>query len=52
MQRDESLAGPSVELPMVFFSSGLQCWYLSHESSSLYHHSVLVDLIFFSMMMH
>ena len=32
-----------VEL-MVFFSSGSQCWYFSHEPSSLFHHSVLVDL--------
>ena len=31
-------------LLMVFFSSGSQCWYFSHESSSLFHHSVLVDL--------
>ena len=29
---------------MVFFSSGPQCWYFSHEPSSLFHHSVLVDL--------
>ena len=30
---------------MVFFSSGSQCWYFSHdEPSSLFHHSVLVDL--------
>ena len=28
---------------MVFFSSGSQCWYFSHEPSSLFHHSVLVD---------
>ena len=39
-----------VEL-MVFFSSGSQCWYFSHEPSSLFHHSVLVDLSV-SMMMH
>ena len=31
-------------LLMVFFSSGSQCWYFSHEPSSLFHHSVLVDL--------
>ena len=35
-------------LLMVFFSSG---WYFSHESSALFHHSVLVDLSV-SMMMH
>ena len=29
---------------MVFFSSGSQCWYFSHELSSLLHHGVLVDL--------
>ena len=29
---------------MVFLSSGSQCWYFSHEPSSLFHHSVLVDL--------
>ena len=29
---------------MVFSSSGSQCWYFSHEPSSLFHHSVLVDL--------
>ena len=29
---------------MGFFSSGSQCWYFSHEPSSLFHHSVLVDL--------
>ena len=29
---------------MVFFSSGSQCWYFSHEPSSLFHRSVLVDL--------
>ena len=34
-----------------FFSSGSQCWYISHEPSSLYHHSVLVDLSV-SMMMY
>ena len=39
-----------VEL-MVFLSSGSQCWYFSHEPSSLFHHSVLVDLNV-SMMMH
>ena len=33
------------------FSSGSQCWYFSHEPSSLFHHSVLVDLSI-SMMMH
>ena len=32
-----------VEL-VVFFSSGSQCWYFSHEPSSFFHHSVLVDL--------
>ena len=32
-----------VEL-MVFVSSGSQCWYFSHEISSLFHYSVLVDL--------
>ena len=32
---------------MVFFSSGSQCWYFSHEPSSLFHHSVLVDLSFY-----
>ena len=36
---------------MVFFSSGSQCLYFSHEPSSLFHHSVLVDLSV-SMMMH
>ena len=36
---------------MVFFSSGLQCWYFSLEPFSLFHHSVLVDLSV-SMMMH
>ena len=30
---------------MVFFSSGSQCWYFSNEPSSLFHHSVLVDLV-------
>ena len=35
----------------VFFSSGSQCWYFSHELSSLFHHSVLVDLSV-PMMMH
>ena len=34
-----------------FFSSGSQCLYFSHEPSSLFHHSVLVDLSV-SMMMH
>ena len=34
-----------------FFSAGSQCWYFSHEPSSLFHHSVLVDLNV-SMMMH
>ena len=29
---------------MVFFNSGSQCWYFSQEPSSLFHHSVLVDL--------
>ena len=29
---------------MVFFSSGSQCWYFSHEPSSLFHHSALVGL--------
>ena len=46
-----SLAGPSVVELMVFFSSGSQCWYFSHEPSSLFQHSVLVDLSV-SMMMH
>ena len=46
-----SLAGPSVVQLMVFFSSGSQCWYFGHEPSSLFHHSVLVDLSV-SMMMH
>ena len=32
---------------MVFFSSGSQCWYFSHEPSSLFHHRVLVDLSVF-----
>ena len=36
---------------MVCFSSGSLCWYFSHEPSSLFHHSVLVDLSV-SMMMH
>ena len=27
---------------MVFFSSGSQCWFFSHEPSSLFHRSVLV----------
>ena len=36
---------------MVFFSSGWQFWYFSHGSSSLFRHSVLVDLSV-SMMMH
>ena len=35
---------------MVFFSSGSQCWYFSHEPSSLFHHSVLVDLSVSTMM--
>ena len=26
--------------------TGSQCWYFSHEPSSLLHHSVLVDLSF------
>ena len=34
-------------LLMVFFSSGWQCWYFSHEPSSLFHHSVLVVLSVF-----
>ena len=38
-------------LLMVFFSSGSQYWYFSHEPSSLFYHSVLVDLSV-SMMMH
>ena len=38
-------------LTNVFFSSGSRCWYFSHEPSSLFHHSVLVDLSV-SMMMH
>ena len=29
---------------MVFFSSGSQCLYFSHEPSSLFQHSGLVDL--------
>ena len=36
---------------MVFFSSGSQCKYFNHEPSSLFHHSVLVDLSV-SMIMH
>ena len=32
-------------------SNGSQCWYFSHEPSSLFHHSVLVDLNV-SVMMH
>ena len=36
---------------MVFFSSDSQCLYFSQEPSSLFHHSVLVDLSV-SMMMH
>ena len=35
----------------VFFSSGSQCWYFSHEPSALFYHSVLVDLSV-TMMMH
>ena len=31
-------------LTNVSFSSGSQCWYFSHAPSSLFHHSVLVDL--------
>ena len=27
---------------MVFFGSGSQCWYFSHDPSSLFHCSVLV----------
>ena len=34
-----------------WFSSGSQCWYFSNEPSSLFHHSVLVDLSV-SVMMH
>ena len=34
-----------------FFNPGSQCWYFSHEPSSLFHHSVLVDLSV-SMIMH
>ena len=34
-----------------FLSPGSQCWYFSYEPSSLFHHSVLVDLSV-SMMMH
>ena len=36
---------------MVFFGFGSPCCYFSHEPSSLFHHSVLVDLGV-SMMMH
>ena len=36
---------------MVFISSDSQCWYFSNGPSSLFHHSVLVDLSV-SMMMH
>ena len=36
---------------MVFFSSGSQCWYFNHKSSSLFRHNVLVDLSV-SVMMH
>ena len=32
-------------------TSSSQCWYVSHEPSSLFHHSVLVNLNV-SMMMH
>ena len=39
-----------INLIMVFFSSGSQCWYFSHEPSSLFHHRVLVDLNVFVMM--
>ena len=35
----------------MFFSSGSQCWYFSHEPSSLLNHSVLVVLSV-SMMMY
>ena len=31
------------------FSSGSQCWFFSHEPSSLSHHSVLADLSVFMM---
>ena len=37
--------------PPYGFGTGSQCWYISHETSSLFHHSVLVDLSV-SMMMH
>ena len=43
--------GISQNILMVFFSSGSQCWYFSHEPSSLFHHCVLVDLSV-SVMMH
>ena len=36
---------------MVFFGSGSQYWYFSHDPSSLFHCSVLVDFSV-SMMMH
>ena len=36
---------------MVFYGSGSQCWYFSHDPSSLFHYSVLVDFSV-SMMMH
>ena len=36
---------------IVFFSSDSQCWYFSHEPSSLFHLNVIVDLSV-SMMMH
>ena len=31
---------------MVFFSSGSQCWYLSHAPSSLFHHTKLTIVQF------
>ena len=36
---------------MVLFGSGSQCWYFSHDPSSLFHCCVLVDFSV-SMMMH
>ena len=36
---------------MFFFSSGSQCLHFSHEPSSLFHYSVLVDLSVSMMML-
>ena len=52
----ETAVWPNVFLMKVFFAPKgsklfINIWYINHEPSSLFHHSILVDLSL-SMMMH